>query len=1650
MELAETTTDIKQNDNELIYSNPFFAKTKEELEQLRYDKDNYVYAPVSSLPSTNTIIPARIYHALSSIMGEVLSDVVDFDEYIMSRLKYDFNDKLELAKYFSGEQVDALTLIIYSIENKKSLEKSFILSDMTGIGKGRVIAGVIRYAYQNGKVPIFVTYTPKLYSDMIRDINDIGGIKNTKDEIDRLGYPFVTNSGLKTKETEADVYWENRKGENILISSTYTSKKLYKKLKSAKKNILPKDEKGRKYDMIFSVYSQIQSKSKYSVAKQEFLEKYIENSILILDESHKASGGKSTTGQVFTHLVKSAYGVLFSSATFSKTHKNLNIYLQRSSIKNIERYIDNSLEMLVGKGGNVISEYITSIFVSKGEMIRRERTFANTTVEYLYDKNNEESQKSLFDNILDKTRKIISVYYGDEIKNAIWQYAISDIRKELGANEDTEIISHKSFIKDIHDINDLQEKIDEHRGKILLREKESKLKSRLFKAINSMLYSVKSQSIVDYTIDYMFNDHPYNIPKRVKKNKNRLGIEIIKGNGKHKPIIAIDSTLESALDKLKKAGVSILENNDYSYYLISLIEEGSTVEYESAIIGDWLIDEYKSDRKKIKYDNAGKYSINTRSYLGELRNDFSEVSELISLVSEKTNIPLSPIDYLIEKLTEKNIIVNEITGRTLMLKKLDDGKYEIMANKLNDKKYRADKIKSFNNNPNNVLIINSAGSTGISLHSSANYKDTNPRVMLFMEIDLKIDVQVQKRGRIYRTGQLNFPTYLYVVSSIPAELRQLVVFKKKLAVLDSNASANQTQSKELGLMQDRNGNEIEDIINKYGDRVSQSYLNLPENQWLVSYLKSLSLWGKVEDLEISKLLRYVQLLDCDTQRRIYDDLNIIYKEYVDKLKQSNQYDLETKYEQYLASVKNIVEKTKIKDFDSLYEGDYYIKNDTKILMLEEVKSKEESLMNGKKKDKFMNDFISEFSLSVKEQKDDEIQRNEEKYEKEIEKTSEKLKTIEDDREKDKTPEEKKKREGRIKNLKEKIEKLKNEKANNNAQIIRRWDAEKQYKLDIFNTLKPDKSVKYYDGEGSTNYSLGRFVGYKIVSNERKYLFGDGNIEFHFAMLHGTVPYSKLKLSSSKDAINDIVHESKNMLPYEEQSITEWNVNKAQKRNIARIFTGNLSIGLSEAIKLINNDKNKEDGWLAYKFVVFNYNMKPEKYTAGIRMIPRDKIKQLSENNVFTRASFPKEVLLLKSMYLFNTDENDVVFRVYTIRRPYTIYGLTIGCPLKITNDISSNYIERNFMYDNDDKIIGVALPYNIEFKIKLGTIARGKYYLSPMSLSRARETLSKKNREDKVLNDKELESFLLKAEHHRYYEFAHSWIRWVGNSRESKGIVLKFDFQARATIMFTKHYEKQDYYRGKEYSVASMEIKYDDAIYELFDIMEKYNMYASINIKNPKNQFNIPDTFKEVGGDEGVYDIDTDGSIYYSIRDFGRYEGDFNREAIKSIDNNNIPKGYYQKITLVSYLKPTVMFKYGLVPDYFENNTPSEVLSKIIPLSVRDSLQDDSQEKAFRKALSEAIKGGSSEFMISTILSRYLRYSLDFIVGRTDNYNEERGDKMTKQLSILKEYYLDKDIVYEEKQAEEIEENNEFLGKTYKNVNAKNVREYLLEILRQI
>ncbi|WP_322730345.1 strawberry notch C-terminal domain-containing protein [Nostoc sp. ChiQUE01b] len=307
------------------------------------------YHPKSGARAIGTLVPANMQTGVNQALLKLERQVAELDAYVADRLAYGTTE--ELHQHFSAEQVDAIALAVSNLEKGGG----FILGDQTGIGKGRVVAGMIRYANVTGRTPIFVTKDPALYADMIRDLEDIG--------MPRFN-PLVTNPDLTLPLPDGRTLSTNTKQHHQVL-----------------KRIQADGDLGR-YDAIFTTYSQLQTVKRQEPYRRDFLRQFAPNSLVILDESHEAGGsnnknaksaGASNRADFVRELVQRSLGVVYSSATYAKNPQVMDLYSRtdmRLALSNMA-----NLTELVASGGVPLQQTLASMLTESGQYIRRERSF---------------------------------------------------------------------------------------------------------------------------------------------------------------------------------------------------------------------------------------------------------------------------------------------------------------------------------------------------------------------------------------------------------------------------------------------------------------------------------------------------------------------------------------------------------------------------------------------------------------------------------------------------------------------------------------------------------------------------------------------------------------------------------------------------------------------------------------------------------------------------------------------------------------------------------------------------------------------------------------------------------------------------------------------------------------------------------------------------------------------------------------------------------------------------------------------------------------------------------------------------------------------------------------------------------------------------
>jgi C-terminal domain on Strawberry notch homologue/P-loop containing NTP hydrolase pore-1 len=373
--------------------------------------------------------------------------------------------------------------------------------------------------------------------------------------------------------------------------------------------------------------------------------------------------------------------------------------------------------------------------------------------------------------------------------------------------------------------------------------------SKAFQVVNQMLFAIKADAVAERAI------------LRLKEGK--------------KPVIAFSSTMGSFLEQMtNNNGTAVGPGDVIPVDFNTVLRRG----LESIMRYTVTTPEGKTLKQQFTY--------------GDLSNGAQAAyDELHELIRQTTaGISLSPIDVIVQKLTRAGYSVAEVTGRKLEVVLAKDGKTGTVQ--VRKKENTADAFRRFNDNAVDVLLINQSGSTGASAHALPTAKVpahlVRQRVMIVLQAELDINTEVQKRGRINRTGQILPPIYDYVSSAIPAEKRLNMMLRKKLKSLDANTSSNQKNSSTLLAG--------EDFLNKYGDQVVTEYLG--ENPELITAL-GLDKAGRGEDeqagsrsFEAHKVSGRIAVMPTAVQQAFYDEVNQRYADLVAYLREADEYDLE--------------------------------------------------------------------------------------------------------------------------------------------------------------------------------------------------------------------------------------------------------------------------------------------------------------------------------------------------------------------------------------------------------------------------------------------------------------------------------------------------------------------------------------------------------------------------------------------------------------------------------------------------------------------------------------------------------------------------------------------------------------------------------------
>lgn len=751
------------------------------------DSSQVQYQPASTSNAIGTLVPTNMQTAVQDALTGLSERVGSLDAFVEKELGYGPDT---IGNYLSAEQVDALALAL----DQMKAGKGFIIGDQTGIGKGRVVAGVIRWALQNGKTPIFVTEKPNLYSDMYRDLTDIG-VADVR--------PFMTNAGEKFPLDE--------KGDKVLQSPP-TARHKTDMLRMAAEATL------EDHNMIFTTYSQMQMVKEQRTERMAFLEAFAGNGVIIFDESHNAGGndagrgpgakrsqmeerGTPKTGRAAfaRQLAGAASAVFYSSATYAKRPSVMDLYFKTDMSIAVEGDV-TKLPGAIQAGGVPLQQAVASMLAKAGQYIRRERSFAGVEYDTVIAPVDRRSAEAI-------STVMRAVQSFDEVKKG----AVADLKK--AAKREAALVS-----------------VDGATGGA--GAESTNFTAIMHNLIDQMLLALKADQAAD------------------------MAIEALKRG--EKPVITVANTMGSFIESyVKEAGLVSGDRIGLSFkdLMHRYLVRSRDVEIKNQA-GERL-------RRPLTDEELG-----TRGVAA-----FRAVEKIIKNAPIGDTVAISPIDWIHHRLRQAGYTSGEITGRTNTIEYSGAGEaiYKTRPSKDTSIAGRRKAITAFNGGTLDAILLNQAGSTGLSLHASEKFADQRRRVMVIAQPEKNIDTHMQMLGRVHRTGQVIAPRYQQMVADIPAEKRPAAVLAKKMASLNANTTASRSSQ--------FTSKETVDFLNDYGDEVvAQLMYDMREVHIKLGEPLQTDSDGFAKEDASRKVTGRIPLLPVAEQEELYDLIEQSYKE----------------------------------------------------------------------------------------------------------------------------------------------------------------------------------------------------------------------------------------------------------------------------------------------------------------------------------------------------------------------------------------------------------------------------------------------------------------------------------------------------------------------------------------------------------------------------------------------------------------------------------------------------------------------------------------------------------------------------------------------------------------------------------------------------
>ncbi|MGB6014934.1 MAG: strawberry notch C-terminal domain-containing protein [Nodosilinea sp.] len=847
------------------------ANTDEEILQPQDDAVTLPYRPRSQGYSLGVLAPASAITAYGNVFDRIEATTgLGVDAYVQDRLQEPDLDSLY--SHYAAEQIDTLAIAIYNHEYK---QQATVVGHDTGIGKTRIVAGLCRYAQNQGLTPAVVTADPALYKDLVyRSGPDTGNQFR----------PFITNNGLGV-----DV--ENSQGEVIGRIETPKNNGV---------NVRQFAELGTigDHNLLMSTYAQLQGLA--SKDRRALFEALAPNLFLIADESHKAGG---PAGE-------------FEISGYEEAARAKKMAAGKFIAPVTEFFQD-----LTQKVGGFVASSATAI----KEPVVAARLFYHTT-DF---KDAAEDQKTFAGHLQAGGAAMQQMAFG------LWSESGGCIRFQKDysgvdfspAPVAVNLDRAEANIQLMAAIN----RFDEYKQGLLeeLDTRMAETGEALFRHDTHVGYAGVESTTFTSVVHNLGAICAIGL-----KAEATADLAIAELDAGRKPVIMLQRTGESVLKDLVNLTNGSIETHNALFPddQRSILKPGDAFDITAGEYFKRYLDAARTIRIVGAHEDEGGGKVILPHYLSddELGERGVEMyNQVLTAIesSDWTGLPADPIAYMEARIRQAGYNAVEMTGRSQRLEyqPTEDGQFvTTYQTRKSGTAAKVATIAGFQNGTVDAVITNLT--TGYSLHAAINgATDLRRRSMLILQAHPDVNQCEQSIGRTHRSGQLDpevhpangtdpqgnpqwgqkagefgLPMFKLVYGEgLPTEARAMAVLMNKMRGLKSNtAGTGESQF---------SGADVPDFLNKYGDQAAANAMAaMPEvNQTLDYPCSAPDKDGDVSFGDVRKLTGRVAILSSDQpptseaphpslalQGEVYDLLISEYNGIKDRLEAMGQWDLD--------------------------------------------------------------------------------------------------------------------------------------------------------------------------------------------------------------------------------------------------------------------------------------------------------------------------------------------------------------------------------------------------------------------------------------------------------------------------------------------------------------------------------------------------------------------------------------------------------------------------------------------------------------------------------------------------------------------------------------------------------------------------------------